>query len=154
MVSLRCSCALANMIRMSRNCVVLALAVLAIAHDASSDVFENGEPRSDTLEPSEITRVVRAHGAEMRRCYTDALKKTPNLRGKVRVHIVIAASGRVSSATDEESDMPDLGVRKCITDAFMKLVFRATTASTHVVIPFLFVPDMVDAGAPVDAGRG
>jgi hypothetical protein len=131
---------------------IITLAVIAIAGSAQGDFPDQGH-QLPPLTDGDIQRVIIAHRAELKRCYTDALRRDPNLRGRVRMTLTIDTSGKVSRATDDGSDIPDMAVRTCVRDTLLKLVFPKSASATTAAVPFMFVPPEPepDAGAPTDA---
>lgn len=88
-----------------------------------------------------IARVVRARMSTFRACYADALKRSPNLRGTVKVKFTIGPDGGVRTADDAGSQIASPDVVDCVRGAFRKLTFPQPEGGTvTVVYPLLFEP--------------
>ncbi len=88
-----------------------------------------------------IQSVVRKRFSTFRTCYEEGLRKDPTLKGRVAVRFVIDLDGRVSSASDARSDLPDATVLRCITDTVRELVFpKPEGGIVTVVYPIEFSP--------------
>ncbi|MBI4956598.1 MAG: AgmX/PglI C-terminal domain-containing protein [Myxococcales bacterium] len=92
--------------------------------------------------PSElIQRVVHASFGRFRACYQTGLLQNPSLAGRVVVRFLIGRDGRVMSAADGGSDLPDRGVVSCIASSFQALTFPAPERGTvTVTYPFALTP--------------
>lgn len=96
---------------------------------------------SGRLPPEIIQRIVRQNFGRFRLCYENGLRSNPNLRGRVAVRFMIGQEGRVASAGDGGSDLPDSGVVSCVVRAFFGLMFPAPEGGTvTVVYPIIFSP--------------
>jgi hypothetical protein len=93
------------------------------------------------LEPSLIQASVRSQFDHLRACYEHGLARDRNLRGRVAVRFAISSSGRVESASDEGSDLPDGEVITCVVHEFSKLRFPKPEGQlVTVVYPIIFNP--------------
>jgi len=93
------------------------------------------------LAPEAIQRIVRARYGTFKLCYASALKRRPDLEGRLVVKFVIDPSGAVSSAADGGSDLPDSDVVACVVRNFANLTFPPTTDEViTVVYPLTFSP--------------
>lgn len=134
----------------------IALAASLLVSTASADAPDTLEMRMRradegdagvALSAAEIARVIAANRPTLKRCYEDARARAPNLRVRLRLHIVIEPSGKISSVTDEGSELPNDGVRTCVGDVLRKATFPRPTNATHAIVPFSFIPpDPTDAG--------
>ncbi len=94
---------------------------------------------SGRLPPEVIQRVVRQHMGGFRMCYEKGLVKNPALAGTVKVKFVIAADGKVSTASDAGSDLPDETVKTCIINQVKSLTFPQPEGGiVTVTYPFVF----------------
>lgn len=80
---------------------------------------DGGAPDAGVTEPKAAERaalfdVVHAHTWEVHRCYTEALKRAPGLKGLVRVAWTVDADGRVSDARIDETDLDDMALQACV----------------------------------------
>ena len=93
------------------------------------------------LAPEKIQEIVRAGFGEIKKCYERGLGANPNLTGRVSIQFVIDREGRVASAGDDGSDLPDPKVIQCVVDAFKKLRFpKPEGGIVTVVYPIIFQP--------------
>jgi Ca-activated chloride channel family protein len=82
------------------------------------------------LPPEVVQRIVRGQLGNLRRCYERALGANPALTGTVRVAFTIDTAGRVISARDAGSTLPDADGVACIVNLFAELHFRLRRAAT------------------------
>jgi hypothetical protein len=85
----------------------------------------SGEPKPalGRVRPEVIQAVVRRRFGEFRGCYEAGLARDPKLEGRVVVRFVIGRDGRVSSAEDAGSDLPDAAVVDCVVGRFRAFTF-------------------------------
>lgn len=115
---------------------------LAGSHSASAPkVRAGGASVSGRVPPEVVQRIVRQRFGSFRACYEAGLRSNPNLQGRVSVRFVIASDGRVSTAANGGSDMPDASVVSCVVRAFGGLVFPQPEGGiVTVVYPMVFTP--------------
>ena len=90
-----------------------------------------------SLPPEVIQRVVRAHVAEVRRCYEQELKRAPDASYKLVVRFVIGATGSVTSVTTDGNAPASL--KSCVYAAVGRWSFPAPTGGVvSVSYPFVF----------------
>lgn len=126
---------------------------------APDPIAESQQPKGH-LASSAIQKVVRANFDKMIACYEAGMARNPNLgAGKIRVRLVIARDGRVSSAVHDpnrssgsnttlsaalegsgnEPLLTDQGVISCVVDEFRKLTFPQPDGGIVVVTyPLIF----------------
>jgi len=95
------------------------------------------------LLPAEIQTVVRNSKSSMRKCYEAVLEHDPKAEGRINIHFVIDAEGKVSSQSfGEGSTLNVSGFEKCILDGIATLEFPASGApnGTTVTYPMVFSP--------------
>lgn len=94
------------------------------------------------IAPDLIQKVVRANFDPLRTCYESGLKRNRDLQGRVAVKFVIDTEGRVVSAVDAGSDMPDREVIQCIVAEYRKLTFPKPEGGgiVTVIYPIVFNP--------------
>jgi TonB family protein len=91
------------------------------------------------LDPSLVSKEVRARIGAIKACYDRALKRNPNLSGKVKIRWTITAAGTVSAVEVEEDSMGDAEVSSCIKGLVSRWRFPAPSGgSVDVVYPFVF----------------
>jgi hypothetical protein len=92
------------------------------------------------LSPQEVAKVVNRRLGAIKGCYERALRRDPNLEGKVTVRFTIAGSGKVSTARTTLNELtPDVG--NCIVSAFKRFRFpQPDGGSLTVEYPFMFTP--------------
>jgi pSer/pThr/pTyr-binding forkhead associated (FHA) protein len=90
-----------------------------------------------------INAVVQKHRSEIRACYDAALRRNPNLRGKIVIAFTIQPNGIVSSSSVKESTLGDRGLGGCITDRVKSWAFpqpEAPVVTEVSAYPFYLVP--------------
>jgi len=90
--------------------------------------------------PSEvIQRIVRQNFGRFRLCYENGLRNNPSLQGRVSVRFVIDRDGRVSNASNGDSDLPNASVVECVVRAYYDLSFpKPDGGIVSVVYPIVF----------------
>ncbi|MBN2575129.1 MAG: AgmX/PglI C-terminal domain-containing protein [Deltaproteobacteria bacterium] len=91
------------------------------------------------LDPSLVSKEVRTRIGAIKACYERALKRNPNLSGKIKVRWTITAAGTVSVVEIDEDTMGDAEVVACIKGLVRRWRFPAPSGgSVEVVYPFVF----------------
>jgi uncharacterized membrane protein len=92
------------------------------------------------LSPQEVAKVVNRRLGAIKGCYERALRRNPNLEGKVTIQFTVAGGGKVTSARATLNELtPEVG--ECIVSAFMRFRFpEPEGGSTTFEYPFLFTP--------------
>ncbi|MEW5850461.1 MAG: AgmX/PglI C-terminal domain-containing protein [Myxococcota bacterium] len=93
------------------------------------------------LDPQVINRVIRARIAGFKACYENALKRNPNLKGKVTIGFLIDEQGGVADASVDEDTLADPEVARCVAHQFRRIRFPPPASGTvQGAFPFVFVP--------------
>jgi hypothetical protein len=84
-----------------------------------------------------IGTAVRAKMTQIRTCYDNAVRTTPNVAGDLRLLIVTTPRGTVASATVAEDHLNNAGVARCVIRV-LKTLPRGLPASArgHIVLRF------------------
>jgi outer membrane biosynthesis protein TonB len=91
-----------------------------------------------SLDAGLVAREVRARMGAVKGCYERALKRNPNLSGKIVLHWTITAAGTVQGV-EAENDIGDPEVATCIKALVARWRFPAPSGgSVEVSIPFVF----------------
>ncbi|MCP4196045.1 MAG: energy transducer TonB [Proteobacteria bacterium] len=92
------------------------------------------------LSPQEVAKVVNRRIGAIKGCYERALRRNPNLEGKITVRFTISGSGKVSTARTTLNELsPEVG--NCIVSAFKRFRFpQPDGGALTVEYPFLFTP--------------
>jgi TonB family protein len=91
------------------------------------------------LDPALVSKEVRARIGAVKACYERALKRNPNLSGKVKVRWTITAAGTVSGVDISDDTMGDSEVASCIKQLVARWRFPAPAGgSVEVEFPFVF----------------
>jgi TonB family protein len=111
-----------------------------LAEKRVSGVVRSEAPAVDgSLDPSLVSKEVRARLGAIKACYDRALKRNPNLSGKVKIRWTITAAGTVAAVEIEEDSMGDAEVSSCIRGLVSRWRFPAPSGgSVDVVYPFVF----------------
>jgi hypothetical protein len=137
---------------MTRAAFVVAILALGIAacagRPAEADWPGGGHPSGDgRLKPEVIQRIVRDAFPRMRDCYESAMRKNPNLRGRVTTRFLIDREGAVAMIADGGTELPDdaalgvSGVAQCVRREFGNLRFPSPDGGEVVVVyPIMFAP--------------
>lgn len=90
-----------------------------------------------------IRRVIQQHLNEVRFCYTEGLRATPDLSGRVQVLFVISGSGAVQNASVVESGLHQPNVERCISEAVRRWNFPAPEGGGYVSVRYPFVFEQI-----------
>lgn len=108
-------------------------AVKAIVKD-SAPVDVDG-----SLDPSVIAREIRSRLGAVKACYEAALKRNPNLSGKILLRFEVSSVGKVTSADIESDTLGDGEVSSCIKGRVQTWRFPAPQGgSVQFSYPFIF----------------
>ena len=78
-----------------------------------------------TLATDLIAREVRRYEGAMKACYERALKRSPGLKGKVQLTVVVGSDGSTKSATTRGLSLRDDTIVKCMEGHAKKMRFPA-----------------------------
>ncbi len=92
------------------------------------------------LNPQEVNKVIGRRMSAIKGCYEKALRRDPNLKGKLVVRFTIAGSGRVTTARVVQNDLtPEVG--NCVVSKFKAFRFpQPDGGSLTMESPFMFMP--------------
>ncbi|HEX3694646.1 MAG TPA: AgmX/PglI C-terminal domain-containing protein [Polyangia bacterium] len=105
-----------------------------------SGIVKSEPPAVDgSLDPSVVTKEVKQRLGAIKACYDRALKRNPQLSGKVVLHWTITAAGTVSGVDIEQDTLGDAEVSSCIKSLVARWRFPAPSGgSVDVSYPFAF----------------
>jgi hypothetical protein len=105
-----------------------------------SGVVKSEAPAVDgELDPAMVAKEVRTRLGAIKACYERALKRNPNLSGKVVIHWTITQAGTVSGVDVETDTLGDAEVASCIKSLVARWRFPAPSGgSVEVSFPFVF----------------
>src|SRR6185312_15153282 len=112
----------------------------AAAEKKVSGVVKSEAPAVDgELDPAMVAKEVRTRLGAIKACYERALKRNPNLSGKVIIHWTITQAGTVSGVDVEQDTLGDAEVASCIKSLIARWRFPAPSGgSVEVSFPFVF----------------
>ena len=91
------------------------------------------------LDPAMVAKEVRTRLGAIKACYERALKRNPNLSGKVVIHWTITQAGTVSGVDVEQDTLGDAEFASCIKSLVARWRFPAPSGgSVDVSFPFVF----------------
>jgi outer membrane biosynthesis protein TonB len=91
------------------------------------------------LDPNIVVREVKARMGAIKACYDRALKRNPNLSGKVVIRWTITAAGTVSGVDVDQDSLGDGEVTGCIKALVARWRFPAPSGgAVEVSFPFVF----------------
>jgi outer membrane biosynthesis protein TonB len=105
-----------------------------------SGVVKSEAPAVDgELDPNMVAKEVKSRLGAIKACYERALKRNPNLSGKVVIHWTITQAGTVSGVDVEQDTLGDAEVASCIKSLVARWRFPAPSGgSVDVSFPFVF----------------
>ncbi len=112
----------------------------AAAEKKISGSVKSEAPAVDgSLDPNLVAKEVKARIGAIKACYERALKRNPNLSGKIVVHWTITAAGTVSGVDIEQDTIGDSEVASCIKGLVARWRFPAPSGgAVEVSYPFVF----------------
>lgn len=93
------------------------------------------------LDPNAVAAKIRQYKGALVACYESALKRNPNLSGKITLRFTISKMGKVSKAEIETDTMHDEDVNRCIIERASNWRFPAPQGGGEEVqfaYPFIF----------------
>lgn len=114
---------------------LLVLAAISVAGCASKSVYEAQADREG------IRNTVKAHFAELRKCYYEALDQEPLLEGKLVLSWEVSSDGRADQVEVKEASPKIQPVAPCVVERLKAWQFPKPTSSEVVTVeryPFFF----------------
>jgi hypothetical protein len=94
---------------------------------------------SGSLSRGEVQAVINRYIGRIRRCYEQALTRSPGLSGSARFAWTITPAGGVSGVRSQGGNMTDGQVSNCISGVIRRMRFpRPQGGSVQIVYPFMF----------------
>ena len=92
------------------------------------------------LDPQSVNRIIGQRMGAIKGCYERALRRNPDLKGKLVIRFTISGSGKVTAARTVHNDLtPDVG--DCVSSAFKRFRFpQPDGGSLTMESPFMFLP--------------
>jgi TonB family protein len=87
-----------------------------------------------------LARTIRGRLAEVRACYERALKRRPDIGGRLVLRFTLTPAGTVASVDVDEDTLHDPDVTACVRNAVARWRFPAPPRSVEVTFPFVFQP--------------
>jgi len=88
---------------------------------------------------AELRRALGVRGASARSCYNTALRRNPNLQGKMTVGVRISPNGTVCGASVSNNTMGDAAVASCVSSKFRAAKFPAPSGGcVDTAVPLNF----------------
>lgn len=110
----------------------------ATSHDKST--IELGEIIiTGDLPEKSIREVLKKHIRSFNICFRQALKKQPDLKGKIVFKMVIDATGRVTKVHPDKSTKKDSEFKRCMLQELKKLHFPASKGGKKSIVLITFV---------------
>ena len=131
----------------TKTLIALSLAAAALVSakvEAGEDATAQG-----SLDKAVIRNVIRQHLDEVKKCYETQLEKNKSLAGRVVVHVVIGADGKVTESRIEETSLHSPAGEQCIVDAVHGWEFPKPRGG-KVVVSYPFV---LAASEPAGANK-
>jgi outer membrane biosynthesis protein TonB len=85
-----------------------------------------------------LARTIRGHLAQVRACYERALRRRPDLRGKLLLRFTLTAAGTVSAVEIDEDSLHDGEVASCLRAAARGWRFPPSPRTVDATFPFIF----------------
>jgi TonB family protein len=97
-----------------------------------------------SLSKDTIRRVIQRHLAEVRFCYEEALRRRPELSGRVQLAFMIAPSGAVQQAKVADSSLGSPEAESCIARAAQRWAFPAPDGGGYVAVRYPFMLEQAE----------
>ena len=92
------------------------------------------------FDPSLVARAIRDHMAAVRACYERALKRHPEIGGRLVLRFTLTPAGTIASVEVDEDTLNDAEVTACVKAAMKSWRFPAPPRKVEVTFPFVFQP--------------
>lgn len=92
------------------------------------------------IPPSYFIKRIQTKNEAFRACYTEALKRRPDTRGRVTSKFTIEEDGSVSGACDAGSTVADPAMVECVLRVFTTVAFESYTLGGPCPAPTLMYP--------------
>jgi TonB family protein len=92
------------------------------------------------FDPQQLARAIRSHMAAVRACYERALKRHPEIGGRLVLRFTLTPAGTVSSVEVDEDTLGDPEVTACVRSVLASWRFAAPPRKVEVSFPFVFQP--------------
>jgi len=103
-------------------------------------------PKEGTIDAEAVRNVVRARNKQAQRCYEEALRKDPTLKGTVLVTFVIDLDGH---AKDMKAEGLTTELQECVMKPLPKLTFpKPQGGPVTIKFPFKFEPEQAPPALP------
>ena len=113
--------------------------IIELVASARKEKGQGPEIGQGDLNPKEASAIVMRGAPALQQCYERALKRNPNLSGKVVIHWTITQAGTVSGVDVEQDTLGDAEVASCIKSLVARWRFPAPSGgSVEVSFPFVF----------------
>jgi len=101
-----------------------------------------------------VKRALRVNWGRHMFCYVTALKKTPELTGRITVRFTIEPGGTASNIENVSSDFKDAELVDCMVKGFDTVKLEARERGLVIVeAPLMFFPVAPERAVPVRRGR-
>ncbi|MFW5879016.1 MAG: AgmX/PglI C-terminal domain-containing protein, partial [Myxococcota bacterium] len=101
----------------------------------------NIEADTATVDSEQLGRFIRSRQQAIQACYENELRRNPQLRGRLLVHIVIGRTGRVSAIDFLEDTVGSTAVLNCVRSRIRTWSFPVRPPEeTPISVPFIFTP--------------
>ncbi len=125
------------------------------APSVTQDRYSSGAPTTSgdpiilgSMDKSDISDVIGRHLPAIKHAYERGLQRDPTLRGKVVIHFVIGADGKVSMAEVKESTLGDQEVEAAIVKRFLLMRFDPPRGGGILEVTYPFVFNSTGGGGP------
>ena len=111
-----------------------------VQEKAPKAIVKQSAPQIDgQVKSSDVARVIRRGMPFVRACYQRALRRSPQLGGKIVVRLMINAVGKVTSTEIDSDTIGDSSVAACIRAYAARWRFTPPEGGTaEVAVPFVF----------------
>ncbi|MBR4986574.1 MAG: AgmX/PglI C-terminal domain-containing protein [Proteobacteria bacterium] len=112
----------------------------AAVKDAAADANAAADVAEARMDKAIVQSVVSAHTGDIKLCYEDALKTTPDLKGKMMVKWVVGSDGAVKSSeiAKSESTIENEQFGNCLLTKVNQWTFPAPKDGGEVAIDYPF----------------
>jgi len=121
---------------------IVCLSLLAILTVAAAALCAEGPTKIDltTVDASKYRLILNRLMPEATACYNEALKKSSNLAGKMKIKVTIKPSGEAEAVEVLEDTMQNKEVEGCIGELFKKEKWPAAETAIYFEYRFSFSP--------------
>jgi hypothetical protein len=107
------------------------------SYDGKDAIIMIGQLNEQDPTSAGIAKSFKAQIGKLRACYAHALKKKPDLHGKITLKFTVEKDGKVSSTDRAVTKLDDPALLDCFSKAIMDMTFTKPAGISTVILPIV-----------------